>query len=66
MVTKVATFERHAVSVMVFVVTGLLGFIGYTTWQTSVGVAELRVEVRALSVSTIRLENRFDDHIDHQ
>lgn len=48
--------EKHIVTVMVTIITALLCWIGYTTQQTAVGVAELRVEIRGVSANTDRIE----------
>lgn len=45
-------FERHAITILVSVITAVLVWIGYTTNQTAIGVAELRVEMRTMTQSS--------------
>lgn len=53
----VTAFEKHSQGILAAVITALLGWIGFTTWQTSIGIAELRIEVRNVSVNAARLND---------
>lgn len=47
-------FERHAQTALVLLLVALLLWVGSTTQETSVSVAELRVEIAYLKVSVER------------
>ncbi len=43
--------EKHIITIAVSVMTALLLWIGYSTNNTAISVAEMRVELRGLSTS---------------
>ena len=47
-------FERHAQTVMVLMLVALLLWVGATTQNTAVAIAEMRVEIAYLKVSVDR------------
>jgi hypothetical protein len=55
------TFERHAQTALVLLLVALLLWVGNTTQQTAVTVAEMRVEMAYLKV---KVDEPRQDHID--
>ena len=49
-------WERHGQSVMLFVVTAVLGFSAKFMWDSSRQVAEMAAEMKFMSLSIARLE----------
>lgn len=64
--TDMRGIEKHIITIAVSVITALLVWVGYSTQQTAVGVAELRVEVRAISAFQMEINDRVhrleDEH----
>ena len=54
--------ERHIVTVLTAIMTALLCWIGYTTQQTAVAVAQLSIQIEGIAANAHRLD-RFDDRI---
>lgn len=50
------TFERHAQTALVLVLVALLLWVGKTTADTSVSVAEMRVEIAHLKTTVDKLD----------
>lgn len=53
-------FERHAQTALVLLLVALLLWVGSTTQDTSVSVAEMRVEIAYLKVSVERPHSHAD------
>lgn len=53
-------FERHAQTVMVLMLVALLLWVGATTQNTAVAIAEMRVEIAYLKVSVDRPHEHSD------
>lgn len=65
---KASVWERHAQTVLVLLLVALLLWVGNTTQQTAVAVAEMRVEINFLKVAIesrnaqiLNIENRLSD-----
>jgi hypothetical protein len=54
--------EKHAVTVLVGIITALLVWIGYTTQQTAIGVARLEVQISGVSQNSERI-NRLESRL---
>jgi cell division protein FtsB len=49
-------FEKYFPTVIASVITALLFWIGYTTQNTSLGVAKLQVQIEGIPANTSRLD----------
>lgn len=49
-------FQRHATTVLTTVITVLLCWIGFTTHQTAVAVAEVSVKLEGIGGNAARIE----------
>ena len=56
-----STLERHAQSILVLVLVALLVWVGSTTQQTAISVAQLQIQVTQLQVEVRRPETKFVD-----
>lgn len=59
--TDMRGLEKHIITIAVSLITALLVWVGYSTQQTAVGVAELRVEVRQISNLQLNINQRVHD-----
>ena len=53
--------EKHIITIAVSVMTALLLWIGYSTNNTAISIAELRVEVRSMANSMGNHEKRIHE-----
>lgn len=56
-----SSFERHAQTALVLLVVALLGWVGLTTHNTSLAVAQMAIEVQHLKSEVQKPADKFDE-----
>ena len=56
---KGPNMERHLQTLIVILITGLLGWVGLTVQQTQVAIAKLTVEVEYLKIEVAKPNEKF-------
>jgi archaellum component FlaC len=60
MTKNARALERHAQTIIVVVIVGLLGWVATTVQQTQVAIAKLTVEIEYLKVEASKPNGKFE------